>query len=719
MNITQHIREIGKDIGISYDYIAQMRGDKDTTYIKVAVHRGTYKNHVDANGKKWVLYSSLPESTRAKLPSVEAFITALEAERKYRLYEGIVLGLLEPVSREDRERVDSFRVVNRIVNEESGEEFLLSETDLPDEEKARVRRVSQFIKLLASEQIKDMKWREGVHGDFRKLSTMQEAILRVMSYELGFIRDINEKIALTYWLRVISKYKNEGILSLVSKKYGNDNAQKLTWEGLQFLISAMSAANKPSVEMVASAYRTVYKELSEQQVRNIVNHPAIRPAWYMARHGFEAFKREYGYTMIRFKPKFADGLWCSDGTKVNYYYLRNGKLAANLTVYMVIDVSTEYILGWSVCEGSENAEDIRKAVKMSFESSGGRMPYQWQYDNASANLHFFKDLDSLHFPAMPHNGQSKMIENVFKRFQMQLMRRRYNYTGQNIQSKSDDSKVNIDSILEMLKNNKPLAGSAVTDRAAVATVFPKSIAEVVEWIKEDVNIWNCTIAKNGKSRKYNYEHSERPERRVLGEDDMRDMFWVWNKTTITYRGYGLRKTLNYKEYYYEVLDQKGKVDMDFFHRKHVGQEFWLKYDPDNMAKVALYVQDEAKRMRFVAYAMEKQVMPMAIEDYKEGDREAINERLEAKKAQKTAMQKVVSDAKSAVNVNVDKIMEKAWYRYLDREELQKMGSKLDKEAQYYAESEGIEEIDLEDIAVERNPDVYKNFKEKYKHLYIK
>jgi len=738
--ISAKVKEIGKDIGISYAYFKEIGMYE---YARSAVYQQIWKA-VDLEGTKWVLYSSLPESTRAKLPSVAEFITALENERKYRLYEGIVLGLLEPVSREDREAVDSFRIVNRIVNEESGEEFVLSETDLPDGEKARVKRVSQFIKLLASEKMKDMKWREGVHGDFRKLSTMQEAVLKVMSYELGVIRDTNEKIALTYWLGVIRKYKSEGILSLVNKKYGNDNAQKVSWEGLQFLIECMSKHTKPTVELVAAAYNSVFSPpLTVQRVNDLVNIPCIRSIWYLYRHGELAWKRIYGYDLLRVKPKYADGVWCSDGSKWNEYILtENKELLANVNMYSVVDVATGYMLSIAVAAKKEDRLLISKAVARAFEESGGVKPYQWQYDGGGENKTFFKQFDALHFPTMPHNGQSKLIERIFADFQKHIQGMSVGFTGMNNQTRTDDSKMNYPEIKKLAKSNPEL--------------FCRNMAEVEEKAETQRQLWNAMKVKTkygeiSRAEYYRRLKKESPEREKLTEHDKRDLFWIWRDDTVTYRSYGLVIEMDGQKRFYEVLDASGKPDIENFHSRYIGQEFYIKQDPINSGKIALYIPTKVERlrtvvdemtgehvkatykaneMRFVAYAMERSRLAYGIEDYQEGERERVNAGLAAKKLNK----EVVVSKKQVAGENFSRkkaeALEDAWLRNMDIEELEKIPSTyLSKKAQHFVESGGSdgsilingieEEIDLEDIAVERNLDAHKNFKEKFKHLYIK
>ena len=64
-------------------------------------------------------------------------------------------------------------------------------------------------------------------------------------------------------------------------------------------------------------------------------------------------------------------------------------------------------------------------------------PYEIVTDNQGGHKKpeaqaFFKKICHLHKTTMPHNGQSKTIESAFGRFQLQVMHKLYNYTGQNM-----------------------------------------------------------------------------------------------------------------------------------------------------------------------------------------------------------------------------------------------------------------------------------------------
>ena len=669
----KEVKVLGQDIGLTYQYFKSIG---KYNYSRSAVSRGQWQAK-KVEGVVYVLYDSLPQTTKNELPSRDVLLELATTKKKQtKIQTQSVSEFIENLTEDECLKVTKYKVVNSICNSETGEEFVLNVTELPESEIKRVLTLAVYVKTLANEKFKVKSYRENF--GFKKFSDFQYSVTSL--YEAN----TKKNFSLKTWLMLVEKYKQNGIESLISKNFGNEKARKVSWDGLQFLIAAMSQENKPSYSLITKAYNANFEPITEMQVYNILNTPSVIPAWYMSRFGYEAFKNKFGYTLLRFKPRYADSLWCSDGTKVNYYYLDNGRLSANLTMYAVVDVTTEYILGWSICRGAENSEEIRKAVKMAFTNSGGVMPYQFQYDNAAPNIKFFADLGSLHFPTMPHNGQSKMIENIFGRFQRQIMRRRYNYTGQNIQAVKLESKINPDLVKEFLENK--------TEK------LPKNYAEVLEHVAEDVAFWNATKV-NGKSRAEHYRNSKRPERRKLQKDDMRDMFWVWSKKPITYKNVGLEKQENYKKYFYEVFLENGSPDLEF-HNRSVGKEFWVKYNPDDLSEVALYEQDSKKQFRFVAYAKERLRLPMAVEDYNQESKTLIQRGLETKKIQK---QMAINQANAARNEHpdVESSLNKAFIDDMDTEELAKIAHLMGKEAQYRAESlpedsEQMPDIDLFD-----------------------
>ncbi|MBA9078972.1 hypothetical protein [Rufibacter quisquiliarum] len=637
-----------------------------------------YANISDPDdGRKCLIsYDSIPASAIANkgIPTKKVLLEEYENGQKENI-DLAIQSLLKPLSDKDKKDLQDFRIKREQANLNTGEVFLEEVSALP---KAKINAYGQacrWLALMAEERLKNKDFRCRISPTFQTLKDFYEACITLYTAEGVALpknfRKVQEKVA---------EYKKHGALCLVNRNFGNTRTQKIGQEQLEYLIKLYSDDRKPSFALVTKWYnnaveqlRTDWKSVAVRTVENNLLQPDVQPVWYMARHGFEAWKELYEYTMLRYKPPFRDALWSIDGTKVNYYYRTEKGTAAKLQVVAVLDAFSECWLGWSFTTGKEDHLQVANAVKMAVKNSGGIKPSQFQYDNGSGNVKFFKEMAGLHFPAMPNNGQSKPIESAFKRLQQQVMRENRYFTGQNITAKELDSKANKAILKELEKEN----------------TLP-DLAAVLRQAEMDFHIWNNTKVKDGKTRKELYQESQHPHPTFFTTRDAQDVFWQWNDENNagrpnTYYRTGLQVIFNGKKYNYEavVMNSDGYTpsltpqgfmvpDVDF-HERNVGQEFWVKYDPDNLRdRVALYI---GKDRRFVGYAFQKELMQPTVVSYQPGDRENINIRLDVKKQQKQKTQERLSD-----------ITER-----FDSEELVKLGhSFVDKEALNNAEADYLE-----------------------------
>jgi hypothetical protein len=418
---------------------------------------------------------------------------------------------------------------------------------------------------------------------------------------------------------VLAKFNKNGITSLISGKYGNENTVKVDDMILQWLIEYYSDSKKPEIPMVtnwinASAVQNGWKgfPITEGAVYNNLYKPDVMPVWYMARHGFGAWKNKYQYTMLRYEPSVPHALWIGDDTKVNLFYQTPSGVVAQLQVYAIFDACTRCWIGWSFAinkQGKDvSSETVKEAYRMAVERTGVT-PYQMQYDNDKANV-FYKKLNTLNFPCMPNNGQSKLIEKGFDSLQRRVMRHDDASTGQNIQSVSLQSKINTDSV-------KPLA----------------SVEAAMREQEVYFEIWNATVPK-GKDAS--------PKQRILDAD-------VSECAKLTRYDHmeGISMTHNLKTITYEV--RKDELPDLAFLEGNVGRRFKIRYNPKDLQCVGLYTNDE----RFVAWAMDVKRMPTAVLDYTENSKKDINARLELKKVQKAnnkARLQMASDVANAEDV---------------------------------------------------------------------
>lgn len=399
--------------------------------------------------------------------------------------------------------------------------------------------------------------------------------------------------------------------------------------------------------------------------------PEVMQVWYLARHGLEAWKKMFGYTILRYRPSMRDAVWCGDGTKVNLYYTTPTGTAARLNVYAIVDAHSGYWLGWDISEASDNIKSVQRAFRMAVIRSGYRMPFQMQYDNDSSN-NYFNRLSSLHFPAMPNNGQSKIIERCFKNLQEQHMKYADGFTGMNITAGSINNQVNKD-YLEYLKKSKKL----------------KNKQETALLQEKFFHLVNNTPDKDGKTPKEKYFGSENPGTDMLTNYDWINLFWAWNEMPCTYAKEGLVWIEDKEKKIYEVakgyefnyrndvVPERYTPDSDFPCR-WIRQKFRVRFDPQNRKRIALYKEEANKSSRFVAWAVEKDRMAYAVQDYKEDERKEIDKRLQLKKEQQARARE---KRKAAAELMDSEEKLKLGYQYYDKEILAAA------EAEMYEETE--------------------------------
>lgn len=424
----------------------------------------------------------------------------------------------------------------------------------------------------------------------------------------------------------IAKYEKQGIIGIISGKWGNKSAEKVSDECLQTLINLYGDRTKPSTKKVTKAYNNIataqgWDTVTEQTVFNNLQKPEIKQVWTLGRHGYEVWKRDYQYTASRFRATLPNALWIGDDTKVNLWYYDAKGVKASLQVYAIVDSHSGYWLGRAYAENKEGksiqAEHVRNAFGDSVVKSGGYMPFQMLYDNDGAN-NFFERLNTVHFPCMPYNGQSKYIERMFKKVQEGFMADDPAFTGMNIQSKTDQSK-------RILADATPYSNK---EEAIKASEF---------WF-EVMN--NTKDERTGLSSKEKYYSTLNEEARKMTDIDAFEILYEWNKDTITMTKNGFRMQHNKRELLYDVLNDN-QIDIAFY-EENVKREFKIKYNPRDMNKIALYTTDE----RYIGVAQTKNRLAEAVQDYRPDERMMINEVLLVKKAQKTTVQrklKIASD----------------------------------------------------------------------------
>ncbi len=414
-------------------------------------------------------------------------------------------------------------------------------------------------------------------------------------------------------MELYDKYKPNNYEVLLHKGLNNDNSRKIKGEIADWLLSAYCLPNKPSLPVVMNWYREEAEQrgwanLTEQAVNLWLNEPEIARKWVLARHGKEEWKRRFGHHITRKRNSwFPNAYWAIDGTKLDWIYMTPDGTEAKLKIDVVFDIYSEKILGYSYSD-TENHADHFKAIKMAAQTAGCR-PYLFTYDNQSGHksetmqqlysklVARYKGVHYAH-KAYAHNSP---VEQLFSRFQQQVVNRWWWSDKQGIQSRKADSLPN----MEFIKENKHLL---------------KSKEELIRAFEVSVKLWNeARHPKFDVSRNEVYAQ-EAPMREELNILDTTELFWVFKSRPVTYKRGGIKFTIDHRDYEYEVLDSDGKIDLNF-RRKYVGAKFYIKYDPEHLAEfIQLYKKDERGNMVFVANAEPKRMHEVVPVLMQEGDK---------------------------------------------------------------------------------------------------
>lgn len=432
-------------------------------------------------------------------------------------------------------------------------------------------------------------------------------------------------------------YKKYGYAVLVNGNAGNQSARKVgSKEGRLLLklkrskfpvytdMQIFEEFNRIVEERNARATREEDKLkpiASPQTVINYLYKTSIKLWWYGVVHGEIAFKNEFMPQFDTKLPDMPNTLWYGDGTKLNLYYKDYDKkqkrmVARTIDVYEVMDACTEVFLGYSF--GAENFLTQYDAYRMALETWKVK-PYEIVTDNQGGHKkpeaqYFFKRICHLHKTTMPHNGQSKTIESAFGRFQMQVMHKLYNYTGQNITATKESSHVNVDLIM---KNIAQLP----------------TLEEMKEQYLACRREWNEMLhptSETGMTRMEMYTTLSSPNAEPLDDFGVQELFMLLSKDSVKYNKHGFIFERNKQEYRYMVYGEDGLVDMNF-HMQNIGNSFRYRYDPKDMTAVELWKVGAKGALKYAATATPKVVIHRATADRTEEESSRLFAQIHANK----------------------------------------------------------------------------------------
>lgn len=424
------------------------------------------------------------------------------------------------------------------------------------------------------------------------------------------------------------QYSREGYECLVSGKLGNANTTKITDEVAEWLL-----AHKASVNPVYTAAQLLdlynstaagrgWKAIkSAQTLIEFFERPDIKPQWYAVEQGAQRANNLFLRQNRTVMASCRDALWYIDGTKVNLYFKywdeksRRTKVGTTSCIY-VMDAHSEVFVGWYMCE-NETFQTTYEALRNAFERTGF-MPYELVSDNqagftSKAALRWRAKLETISHTTTPENGKSKTIESAFGRFQAEVLHRHINYTGGNITAKSAKTKVDVAKIIQNVE--------------ALPTY-----EEVRAQNEADINIWNSLPHPKfaGKSRMDVYRSSVNPQAIALTDIIREKVFYIATEKASTFRASGIEVTLKGEKRVYEVFSAPNTPDLEW-RRKNTGREFVVEYDPHDLSKVRLCIDDPNYGLQFNTWAEPYMMIHRAMQDQVEGERSSIISALNANK----------------------------------------------------------------------------------------
>lgn len=449
------------------------------------------------------------------------------------------------------------------------------------------------------------------------------------------------------WARIqkaIKEYRGNNYESVISGRMGNNNALKITEAaGLQIVALKRSKVPQYTNEQLFNEFNRIAPAKGWKQLKSInslvqfLHKPEIERLWYDAVHGEQAAKQRYLRKHKTEMPSMRDSLWYGDGTKLNLYYKAvdaKGKLVMCSTqVYEVIDAHSEVLLGYHISD-TENYDSQYRAFRMAVETAGHR-PFEVVTDNQGGHkklesMLFFERLARVSRRTAPYNPQSKSIEQIFGRFQAQVLHQDWRFTGQNITAKKTDSRPNLEFIEANVENLYTL---------------PELKAAYALYREE----WN--MAKHPKTKQPRiemYKNSHNPEALPLSFVDMVDLFWQTTDSPSTFTSNGITITVDTKEYTYEVYDANNTPDL-VFRRENTYRQFVVKYDPLDMSSVRLYTEDK-NGLRFVATAYPYYVTHRNIQEQQPGEMKFLQQMDELNKQERIDHQILVASLEMAHGV---------------------------------------------------------------------
>lgn len=414
------------------------------------------------------------------------------------------------------------------------------------------------------------------------------------------------------------QYKKEGYSCLVSGKLSNSNSTKITSAAGRWII-AMKRSRTPvlTIQQLYDKYNAECAGKGWKPLKSIntllqfLERPEVMVQWKDTEQGELAAKALFTRKFNTIMPSCRDAVWYGDGTKINLYYKQyvpgQGYKAASLQAYEIVDAFSECLIGCNISE-VENFESMYEACRNAVEGTGF-LPVELVFDNQGGTRRsdaqaFLQKIARVARPTTPNNPTSKSIESIFGRFQSQVLHQYWFFTGQNITARSDRSRFNAEFVLANVEQ--------LPTREEVVSIYR---AAREQWNSLPHPEWQ-------RPRRELYAESVNAQAVALTDALRRELFWLRTKEAVAYTAAGITITINRQRFTYEVLDKDGMPDVRFL-SGNAGRKFVVQYDPHDMERVRLCLEDKNYGLQFVTEARPYIKNHRAMMDQKEGERSFI------------------------------------------------------------------------------------------------
>lgn len=443
-----------------------------------------------------------------------------------------------------------------------------------------------------------------------------------------------------------AEYVKEGYECMISKKYQNKNAAKVSEDVQEAVLTQLIGHHNNLDNTDVCEY---YNKVAEMQGWPQITASAVG-VWRekldlvtaAGRRGATNFRNERTMQVKRKRPTAPFLMWTLDGWDVELLYQqtvedKNGHRVTTycnrLTVEVVLDPCCNYPIGYAI--GTHEtpaliAEALRDAARHGMELTGEML----RSNQIQCDHYGIKTMQELYMvmsdkltPARVKNAKSKVIEPYFKDLNKKYCKKFNNWSGYGVTT--DPKKQPNSEALNMIRHSFP-------DEEGVR----KQIHLIIQYERQSKHEQFMKMLQNLPA-----------DRRLpLSKENYLLYFGATTGLTNAIEGSGLRPTL---------LGIKRDYDCwDVTFREHAGEKWQVRFDPDDMSEVLAVNADGSRRYML----KEKYVQPMALAERQPGDAEqlaavnAFNKQLENRVTEQLALAYEKTEQLIADNPRLDNIL---------------------------------------------------------------